>query len=699
MFGYLKDKATHFVITLRLGILIIFAILFMGTLITLLSIFYYHLDEVVHRATLLLMARASYSISQEIDSELRPPESLADLSVNLIKNKVVDVKANEEEVARYLEALLQKLPFSSGMQWGDVEGNFASVYREANGSLTTIMIDRRHTPTVTTIYRDPQGKEIKRTVSSNVSFDPRTREWFQMAINNKHIIWSYIIRYVGNLVVTVASPVFNDDGTPLGVFGIDTRLVYLSRYVAQQKIGKNGDIMILNQEGKLIAAPELVKYQATPSMTKKLINIHDVSKPWVATAFDLYAKNNKSIFRFKYNGVIYLAAFRPAPVLPHDRWLIGIVVPADDFSHSIHHVELSYILIFLSIFLFGVFAMSNLASRIVKPIKKLVEETRKIQNFNLEGTTQVPSHIKEVNELSNAIYRMKMGLRSFGKYVPAGLVRQLIATNEDARIGGAKRDVVIFFSDIINFTTITEKVNSNALTKQMTEYLEMFTKVIRKNEGTIDKFIGDSVMAFWGAPLAVEDPCQRAARATLTGMTLLAKLNAEWAKENKPKLLTRIGIHFGEAIVGNIGSSERLNYTAIGDTVNIASRLVSANKLYGTSILVTEAVFERIKDIFVLRMVDKVKLKGKVESTGIYELLAENKESLAFDIDTYTLTFDKAFKSYQAQHWQEAIAFFTECLNIYPDDVLAPLFIKRCEFFKLNPPSPKWDGVWQFIEK
>ena len=243
------------------------------------------------------------------------------------------------------------------------------------------------------------------------------------------------------------------------------------------------------------------------------------------------------------------------------------------------------------IFIIGVCLILFWVARIVTPIKKLVKETEKIRTFNLEGSDRVHSHIKEVIEVSDAIFSMKMGLRSFQKYVPASLVRQLIMAGEDVRIGGKKEELAIFFSDIKDFTAIAEKTESNQLMKQICDYLDTFSHVIIQDNGTIDKFIGDAIMAFWGAPTAVKHPCEHAAHAALQCMRELQILNQKWEAEKKPGFYTRMGLHYGIAIVGNLGSSERLNYTALGDAVNIASRLVSANKLYGTSILVSESFY------------------------------------------------------------------------------------------------------------
>ncbi|EKD54888.1 MAG: adenylate/guanylate cyclase [uncultured bacterium] len=237
------------------------------------------------------------------------------------------------------------------------------------------------------------------------------------------------------------------------------------------------------------------------------------------------------------------------------------------------------------------------------------------------------------------------------------------------------------------------------LMEHICEYFDELSKIIVAEKGTIDKYIGDSIMAFWGAPLSEKNPVHHAAHAALKCFKRLEELNSRWKAEGKPQFITRMGLHVGEAIVGNLGSSERLNYTAIGAAVNTANRLEGINKIYGSSIMVSEAVYKAIKNHFVLRLLDCIRVKGKHKSSFIYELLAVEASHLSFDIHAYRFAFSKGFAAYQRERWDEAINVFNQCLVIYPEDKTALLFIQRCERFKQHPPAKDWDGVWQVSEK
>lgn len=700
MFRYYFHKFKNSIVTLRFSLLSIFILLFVATIVSLLTIFYFQLSKVVEHAALLLMEKSSYAVLQELDFELSPEKTASELSALLIQDHILDPN-NENEMVGYTMRLLETLPLAQGLHWGDSYGNFFYAKKEADGRITSEVINRRtNPPSAFYILRDQNNHELKR-VPARVSFDPRTRPWYQLAINKKKTIWTDVLLYAHTpafLGTTVATPVFQN-GTPLGAMGIDIRLDYLSRFIRNEKFSDNGEVFIVDNFGKVIAAYELLNPESPLYHKNSLVDVHALATPWHGLAFDIHQRTGQSVFTFKHQNITYFAMFKAIPVLSDKQWFIGAIVPANDFTHVIYRLAMTTILIFFLIFVIGVVIMLHLVTRIVTPIKKLVRETEKVKNFHLEGTPKVYTRIKEVIELSDAIDSMKIGLRSFQRYVPATLVRQLIKAGEDVQVSGSKRELAIFFSDIKDFTQISEKSQTNELVKQLCDYLEVFSRIIIKNKGTIDKYIGDSIMSFWGAPLAVPDPCQHAAYAALQCMHKLRKLNALWREENRPAFYTRIGIHYGDTIVGNLGSTERLTYTALGDNVNIASRLVGANKIYGTSILVSETFYKQIKDTYVLRLVDQVMLKGKAETTRIYELLAYSKQSVVFDIDAYDRIFNEAFLAYQQTRWKEAIDLFNLCLKLYPQDTLSFVFIKRCRKFIKKPPAEDWDGVWHISEK
>jgi class 3 adenylate cyclase len=347
---------------------------------------------------------------------------------------------------------------------------------------------------------------------------------------------------------------------------------------------------------------------------------------------------------------------------------------------------------------FSILILQVLHSLIADPVRKLVRETQKIRDFQLDDKIEYSSSLKEMNELIESTRSMKAGLQSFRKYVPADLVRQLIEAKQEAVVGGQRRNITVFFSDVAGFTTISESLTPNELTAQLSEYFSVMTEVISKHKGTVDKYIGDAVMAFWGAPVAMENHAELACLAALECQKRCAELNLKWQREGKQPFITRIGINSGEIIVGNMGSSQRLNYTIIGDEVNLASRLEGLNRSYGTQIMVSQNTVALLPSNFALRLLDFVVVKGKTRPVSVYELVAEKGDVTSFDLD-FIKDYNQAIDHYKQREWDDAIELWQDILSHRPKDLASEQMIKRCEQYKLTPPPEKWKGEFFHSEK
>lgn len=642
-----------------------------------------------------LMNQASNSAFQQIVNEMHHTELKCKSAARLFKLNVVSPRNFSKVYNFTTNFILNEAPLFPSVQsiyWGDQSGNFILSQKQSNGIMSEI-IDRSKYPfTNKIIYADNQGKILRILSSTDLHYDPRERPWYHAAEKTKQTTWLGVYRDgISHLLgMSVATPVYDDQNKLLGIVSVNIRLDYLRHLVENIHLSEQSVLFIVTSNGNLLAYPGLVQYK-----NKILKDIYTLtSAPWVSKSFDIYKKTGKPEFKFEYNHNIYLATYRPASHYGSYDWLIGAIVPVNDLIGPLRKTQIITALVSLGILIIGISLVSGLISAVVRPLRKITDEIEKIQHFDLTETPPIHSRIKEISSMANALYAMKNGLRSFQKYVPSALVRQLVESGEDARIGGVTKTIAILFSDISNFTTITEQTEPKLLTRHLCDYFDELSTQIIAARGTIDKYIGDAIMAFWGAPLPEEQSAQQAAIAAINCVKRLRELNTQWALEGKPVLLTRIGLHLGDAIVGNLGSSERLNYTAIGDSINITSRLENINKLYGTQIIISETVYHAVKNKFITRMLDRVTLKGKSKPHYIYELIADDRDQLTYDLDSYTQLFSKGFNAYQATAWNEAIYYFSECLKIYPSDSVAPLFINRCRKFKLNRVSEQWDGIW-----
>jgi adenylate cyclase len=258
---------------------------------------------------------------------------------------------------------------------------------------------------------------------------------------------------------------------------------------------------------------------------------------------------------------------------------------------------------------------------------------------------------------------------AFSHYIAPEVVSAIADDPKSLKLGGEKREVTVFFSDIAGFTTISEALGTERLFALISEYLSQMTEILIHNKGTLDKYIGDAVMGFFGAPLRLENPEILACKTALEQHSRLRMLQTRWKKEGIPPVLARIGIHSGEAMVGNIGSKNRFNYTAMGDTVNLASRLEGVNKEYGTFICVSESVAKKASKEFVFRELDTIKVKGKTEGVKIFELMG-------FSDDPYLdrakiAAYQEALVPYYAGEFSKARKAFGKISNDSPSDVMA----------------------------
>ena len=225
--------------------------------------------------------------------------------------------------------------------------------------------------------------------------------------------------------------------------------------------------------------------------------------------------------------------------------------------------------------------------------------------------------------LGGTVHKAQRAIWSFARLAPREIVRGVLDNTISTELGGSRQEITVFFTDVRGFTSLSESADPNALMQQTSRYFTALTDVIIAGGGTVDKFIGDAVMAFWNAPIPQHDHCERACRAALLAKKANEAINRQFESEGLAPFHTRYGIHVGEAVVGNLGSSERMNYTVLGNVVNLAARLEGLNKQYDTEILISEEVYERVKGRFRCRYVDNVVAKGMIARTSIYELLAE----------------------------------------------------------------------------
>ena len=564
--------------------------------------------------------------------------------------------------------------------------------------------------------------------------DPRESLPYVLATHARKRVWTetrMLLDTNGNPDqpgITCTTPVQRDDA----ILGVFSTTIYLSELCDFLKNISNGDdtfhfipfIVEFKSDGtrSVIAHPNGDIVAQAGSMSDgnghfRLVQAEEVNDPLVRAFLrelhrqhpDLVPTNLRTKYteaelqqlarvRFTHDGVPYRGTYRCLSTQQTPDWLICIIVPESSILGRVARGNRLTFFIVLGIGAGAALISVLVALQVARPLRRLARQTEAIGQFHLAAEPVPQSIVKEVDRLAVAMEHMKMSLRSFRKYVPADVVRALMAAGQDASLGGERRTITIYFSDIANFTSIAEQLTPEQLVIQLAEYFGDQSEQILETQGTVDKYIGDAIMAFWGAPTANAAHALGACTAAIRNQEHLRGMCQKWQAENKPLFATRIGVNTGEVIVGNIGSAARLNYTAIGDAVNLASRLEGLNKYYGTEILISESTYLEVKPRVVARPLDWVSVKGKNAGVLVYELLGLKDEvsQRAVDLaEAYAL----ALAGYRNQDWARAIGLFEQVLQIQPEDRPAHQMIQRCRAYQATSPGDRWDGIYRMADK
>jgi adenylate cyclase len=634
------------------------------------------------------------AINKTVDY-LMPLSRMVEFSAKIAEIGALSYK-NKIQLEKYSFEVLQFFPHTSMFYLGDEQGNFLMARRLPDGTITTNMINRRTSPpTQIWHHRDTAFHLLRTTKSTTVKYDPRLRPWYEGVKKCRCLYWTdiYIFYHDRKPGITATYPVFTPEGKFFGAFGLDIDVVQISHFLKNLKVGKSGVAFIFNQNNQVVAYPDMSRIIKKENGKLRPVYVNELGVPSIAAAFQKCSVRSKDRCVVETGGKRYIASFQDFPKSFRVRWKVGVIVPEDDFIGGAKQEMQISLLICLGVLLISITLAILISRSISKPIRLLTQETNKIKNFHLDDKIVIRSHIREIQLMSDAIAIMKSGLQAFRRYVPAELVRQLISTGEEARLGGNKRKLTVFFSDISGFTSIAETLAPEELMLHLSEYFDELTRILSDQHGTVDKYIGDGIMAFWGAPVPDENHAIHACNAALICQERLNILNRKWAEAGKSPLTTRIGISTGETVVGNVGSSERINYTVMGDNVNLASRLEGVNKIYGTSIIVSGATYEAAGDKFWFRPLDIVAVKGRREGAIIYELMSRKADEGDGWEAELCIEFARGFEAYRARDWDGAMQIFQDLAQKFPDDIPTDFYLSRCRHYQATPPDADWEGV------
>ena len=659
-------------------------------------------DQIVGRRAALAYARASFQNLGEIvrigfQARRGPVETAVEATVATVSLLPADGIHSIDTVRRFARRLSETDGLDA-LYYGDRHGSFVIVFNltesaQGTGPAYRSWIIRRPSPgeyEQTVITLDGDYGVLSTDHRQFNGYDPRTRPWFHTAMAADRTVQTppYVYFESNDLGITIAAR--TPDGH--GVVGGDLTLRTLSHMLGAKRATESSQTVVFDPKTYVLAASNLehvlqvVRRDERPLVVQQTLASTEFA-PYRALSRLHASGQREGVHEVEADGKRWVVWISPLDLGGDHDATMGIVAPSDEvFAEVSERMRLS-----LWIAAFGV-AIALLIAWIVagaisRPIRTLTAEAYQMRSFDLEERPPMRPRIVEVYQLSQAVQTLRRSLGDFARYVPAQLVRRLVAGDMTAEVGGDRCEVTLLFTDIADFTSISENMEPTVLMSEMSEYLAEASRTLIRNGATIDKYIGDAIMAIWNAPVRQDGHVDMACRGALHTAAAIDELNERRVAEGKPPFHTRFGLHRGDAVVGNVGSDERLNYTALGASVNLAARLEGLNKELGTRILLSESAVQALKADFLVRPVDVVLPKGTSRPVPVFELLAPGQYARGdAAARAHIESWGVCYEAYTGRRWMEAIAEFDRHVRSYPQDAAARVLRARTIDHEHAPP-------------
>ncbi len=522
-------------------------------------------------------------------------------------------------------------------------------------------------------------------------YDPKTRPWYVEAEKVRGPVLTEPYRFAWSNEVGISA------GVPLvgggGVIGFDYTLEVLSRLISTYKITPNAVIMVGHGDGVV----DLESEGCVATMPGCMPGDAKVRATLRRAIRNAVAEKRRIDRRVFVDDRPYRMIAGPVPEVLGQHFVVGTAVPAVELAaDSRALLERAAVAAAIAVGL-AILAALAASMAVSRSIGLIAAKTERIRNLDFTDRAPMQSRISEIVRLSDAVERMREGLEVFGRYVSKDLVHQIMRSPDNSGVGGTRREVTVLFTDIEGFSRLSETMEPELLTSRLSRYFEALGGAISANRSTIDKYIGDSIMAFWNAPEPDDDHIANACRAALQAAAAGHRLSAKWRRLGRPAFTTRFGLHTGLAVVGNVGARERINYTLVGAVANQASRLEGMNKVYGTELLASGEVARPMADRFVWRHIDRIVAAGTTETHDIHEPLGEIDTAPAHAAMLAHWTAGRA--AYVEGRFEAAIASFEAVAAIRLNDGPSRVFIERCTRFLASGTPAGWDGTWHLDSK
>lgn len=635
----------------------------------------------------------------------------------VVKGPAGKVTARQLAAAARINTLLLPLmrlyPEMSSLQVANARGDGFLIIRLDSDRIRNRVVSREGWGTRTLWFDLDQGGRPRSPEWQEVNYEPRSRAWYAglKDLPDEEVFWTepYLFFTTKDMGIT-ASVKWQDRGLEY-VFAIDVLLSSITDFTRRDttQLSKHSQTAVYTRDWRVVGLPRHKNFQDQEAIRRAmLLPIDKIQIPEVHAAVQIakshkeigktLRQSGKAIFSFESQAETWWAGITTYPLGKRRQLWIGILVPNDDLLEGITQLRL-HILAATLVTLLAAIAYSFLLARAYsRPLEALAAQSRRISDLDFQADAKIEANLFEFTQLSEAQAQSLAALQSFSRYVPIEIVKELMAKGEVARIGGHTDTLTILFTDIAGFTNISEAMSPEALTNHLARYFQAMIDALHHHGATVDKLVGDAIIAFWGAPTAMPDQADRALKAVLECRDTLKTMNQTWAAQGLPELPTRFGLATGPVVVGNMGAPTRLAYTVLGDTVNLASRLEGLNKVYGTSILADLGTQQAGGDRYAMRRLDRIIVAGKTQATDIFEVLGENGKVPAEKLAA-ARRYEAAWDKYRSGDFSQAVDALAGFEAEFGFDPAVERLRQRCENYRQHPPAPGWDGISRMLTK
>jgi adenylate cyclase len=552
-----------------------------------------------------------------------------------------DLKAKQQ----FFLEVLRNVPNATSIYTGYPDGSYLQVINTAREDVRQTLaapdgtafairtIAERQSADVTSTLRflDSQARLIGERDVEYASFDPRQRPWYRSVVQEgvPVSVGPYVAGTLKVPTLTIAAPM-RDNGHV--VVGMNIHLQTVSRLLDARQISPRARAYIIDAGGGLVAHsdPDIMSriteiWSRSDGSLEATANSFETSRETVARLRRDPAFANGGLARIDLDGESQLLQIAPVGVSGHFKGsAVAIVVPMEDLVAEAHRLLLHNLLIAAAFVIAGVTASVMLSRMVSRSLYRLADEARRIGDLDVSEKAVSHSWISEINTLASALAASRHAIGQFALYVPREVVRRIVNPEGRAVVKAQRQDVTVLFTDIRDFTTISEQHSPEDVVDTLSAYFELLNTIAEHNGGTVVQYLGDSIFVMWNAPVPDVRHAENGCRCALAMKAAVDRLNEDNRKDGRPELFTRFGLHTGPALVGSFGAVSRQQYTAMGDTINVASRLEGLNKEFQTSILVSASIHELVCDRFELRTLGLAQVKGRAEKVDLWELVGES---------------------------------------------------------------------------